>query len=393
MIVEEYWRSSPSFPLQHPELWTAFRQMLNQAGFAKRCAVGDRDYGFWIWFRLALNNGTEIGPKEFEAHALARWKAEGIVNEVEKLAQTMEVSSMAGHDQMPAPKVFLSHALEDKPFVSQLREYLENKGISVWEDVKDLLGGQDLPNAIGEAIAKCDFVCYCFSRAAIASSWVRTEVSTALIKELRERRVVIIPIRIDDIGFDKIETLLQSKFVVDFHAPQPYNPREKLVESIFDQHPAAGRERTAVVGYNYGSLTELLLERIDVEITSHRHIYRLRIVVANNDSGMVQAFKLRLFFPSAVPIQAVGFKRQDGQLLGKRGTNCYEIESQSGQRIFPGDKVVLCDRQTDTYFEYQVDDRVFENVVGAKQEVLWELFTDRKQPVTGRRKFMELQVF
>jgi len=394
MIVDEYWRAFPSFPQQHTVLWTGVHMLLGQASFAKRCIVGDRDYGFWIWFRLVLNDGRETNPKEFKADTLARWQAEDIVNEIERLAKAEEPSStMAEGGGRPSPMVFLSHASADKGFVSKLGGHLQSKGISTWEDVRKLLGGQDLPNAIGEAIAKCDFVCYCFSKAAVASSWVRSELSTAMIKELRERRVVIIPIRIDDIGFDRIETLLQAKFVIDFHAPKHYDPHEKLVRSILDQYPAASRERTAVVGYNYGSPTELLLERIDVEITGDLHTYRLRVVLTNNDLEMIEAFKLRLFFPSGVPISAAGFKQQEGQRLGRRGTECYEIESQNGQRIFPGEKIVLSDRDTEIHLEYQVNDRVLESVAEVDRDVYWELFTDKRRPVVGQRKFRELQIF
>lgn len=43
------------------------------------------------------------------------------------------------------PKIFLSHASEDKPFVRRLEAALEAAGVEVWVDPNDLHAGEVFP--------------------------------------------------------------------------------------------------------------------------------------------------------------------------------------------------------------------------------------------------------
>ncbi|NUO81197.1 toll/interleukin-1 receptor domain-containing protein [candidate division KSB1 bacterium] len=90
------------------------------------------------------------------------------------------------------PKIFLSHASEDKPFVRRLEAALEAAGVEVWVDHDDLHAGENFPKRIGEALAWCDVLLLVWSQAARVSRWVEMEWSNAL-----SLRKVIIPCRLD----------------------------------------------------------------------------------------------------------------------------------------------------------------------------------------------------
>jgi len=90
------------------------------------------------------------------------------------------------------PKIFLSHASEDKPFVRRLETALEAAGVEVWVDHDDLHAGENFPKRIGDALAWCDVLLLVWSQAARVSRWVEMEWSNAL-----SLRKVIMPCMLD----------------------------------------------------------------------------------------------------------------------------------------------------------------------------------------------------
>ncbi len=87
---------------------------------------------------------------------------------------------MSGH-------IFISHASADDDFVKKLRRALEDSGLPVWVDSRNLRGGDKLSPEIETAIAQARQVIVVLSPNTINSPWVRHEIQQALrVEQLRK---------------------------------------------------------------------------------------------------------------------------------------------------------------------------------------------------------------
>lgn len=109
--------------------------------------------------------------------------------------------------------VFINYSSKDRDFASKLANDLKSRGITVWFDQWELKVGDSLIARIGDAIKAQDYLIAVLSRASIKSAWVMKELGTGLIRELEERRVVVLPVVIDDCN---LPTLLSDKVYADF---------------------------------------------------------------------------------------------------------------------------------------------------------------------------------
>ena len=88
------------------------------------------------------------------------------------------------------PKVFISHASEDKQrFVMRFAERLRSKGVDAWLDVWEMLPGDSLVEKIwDEGLKGCDAMIVVLSAHSIKSKWVREELNSGMIKKIRRKR-------------------------------------------------------------------------------------------------------------------------------------------------------------------------------------------------------------
>jgi hypothetical protein len=91
---------------------------------------------------------------------------------------------------------FLSYATEDRALVERLRDGLESRHISCFQDKRHVLGGDELAAAIGRGIATSDVFLVVLSNASVVSAWVRDETFLALHYERLYKAPIVIPIRI-----------------------------------------------------------------------------------------------------------------------------------------------------------------------------------------------------
>jgi len=97
------------------------------------------------------------------------------------------------------PKVFLSHASEDKerfvvPFATALREH----GVDVWLDKWEILPGDSLVDKIfEEGLKDAAAVIVVISKFSIEKPWVKEELNAAFVKRI-SKQTKIIPVVIDE---------------------------------------------------------------------------------------------------------------------------------------------------------------------------------------------------
>ncbi|MEY2484238.1 MAG: hypothetical protein QOK24_2766 [Verrucomicrobiota bacterium] len=92
---------------------------------------------------------------------------------------------------------FISYSHEDKDFVDLLAAELALQRRHVWVDRWELKVGDSLIRRIESAITGASGLIVSLSKASVVSEWFRKELSVGLIRELEEKHVVVLPIRID----------------------------------------------------------------------------------------------------------------------------------------------------------------------------------------------------
>jgi hypothetical protein len=98
---------------------------------------------------------------------------------------------------------FISYSSQDQAFAERLYTHLQNKGVRCWFAPHDMRTGDKIRERIDETIRLYDKLLLILSEYAVASSWVETEVETALEKErqMQERgsvQTVLFPLRLDN---------------------------------------------------------------------------------------------------------------------------------------------------------------------------------------------------
>ena len=97
------------------------------------------------------------------------------------------------------PKVFVSHATEDKErFVEEFSRKLRSDGIDAWLDKWEMKPGDSLVDKIfEEGIKNANAVIIVLSKISVQKPWVKEELNAAFVKRLKEK-TKLIPILIDD---------------------------------------------------------------------------------------------------------------------------------------------------------------------------------------------------
>jgi TIR domain len=93
---------------------------------------------------------------------------------------------------------FISYSHRDEAFAQRLHADLQDKGVRCWFAPHDLPIGAKTRPAIDEAIREYDKLLLVLSKHSVGSAWVEHEIERALAKELRTRKVVLFPVRLDD---------------------------------------------------------------------------------------------------------------------------------------------------------------------------------------------------
>lgn len=104
------------------------------------------------------------------------------------------------------PSLFLSHSSADKTFVEKLAKDLEGVGVNVWFDKWEIKVGDSLTGKIEEGLQANDYLGLVLSPAAVASEWVKAELSAAWCRQMSSRKIVVIRIARSH-SFSRIESM------------------------------------------------------------------------------------------------------------------------------------------------------------------------------------------
>jgi hypothetical protein len=115
-------------------------------------------------------------------------------------------------------RVFLSHAGPDKPFVEEVKQFLEDGGdIECWLDKYEIEFGQNIVLRMNDGLAKSDFALLFLSPSALKSPWVEEEWTAVLWAQVKPGETRLIPVLLGDC---QVPPLLANKSYCDLRTNQ-----------------------------------------------------------------------------------------------------------------------------------------------------------------------------
>lgn len=111
--------------------------------------------------------------------------------------------------------VFISYSHKDREKVELIAGNLLRRRTNVWIDRWELKAGDSIINRVQEAAEGASALLIMLSEASIQSEWCKKELTAALLRELEEKRVVAVPVLLEDC---KIPLLLRDKKYADFRS-------------------------------------------------------------------------------------------------------------------------------------------------------------------------------
>lgn len=195
--------------------------------------------------------------------------------------------------------VFLSHSHADKPFARRLAADLRAAGHSVWIDEAEINIGDSLVEKIRDGIDQVDYVAAVLSEASVASPWVSRELDIASNREMKEKRVVVLPIMVQKVS---LPGFLEGKLYGDFTNPERYD--DSLKQLLGGLGPA-----TKVVPSDEMELAQLReqLALAQAAVSKHEAAVRVHETLAlrGKSDRLVEAIKkANLKHPLHAPINA-----------------------------------------------------------------------------------------
>ena len=93
-------------------------------------------------------------------------------------------------------KVFINHAHTDEPLVKKVVTVLEEAGLEVWDDTREIMPGNHWTDKVAQALQESEAMVVLLIPDALRSSWVRRDIEYALGEQgYRER---LIPVLVGD---------------------------------------------------------------------------------------------------------------------------------------------------------------------------------------------------
>jgi hypothetical protein len=143
---------------------------------------------------------------------------------------------------MTAPKIFLSHASEDKDrFVVDFARQLRENGVDVWLDQWEMKPGDSLVDKIfEEGLKEARAVIIVLSTTSVQKPWVREELNASVVNRI-SRGTKLIPVVIDecDVPESLRSTVWQKVDSLDDYSQS----LQRILAAIFDvsDKPAIGK--------------------------------------------------------------------------------------------------------------------------------------------------------
>lgn len=108
--------------------------------------------------------------------------------------------------------VFISYSHADELIVNELAAHLVKNNANVWVDTWELNVGDSILNRVQDALVDSSALLVILSKSSVESEWCKKELSAGLMRELHEKRVVVLPVIVEDC---EIPLFLREKMYAD----------------------------------------------------------------------------------------------------------------------------------------------------------------------------------
>lgn len=108
--------------------------------------------------------------------------------------------------------IFISYSHADKEKVDLLAANMVKRNAQVWVDTWELNVGDSLIQRVQDAITESDALLVILSKTSVKSEWCKKELSSGLVRELDEKRVVVLPVLLEDC---EVPLFLREKMYAD----------------------------------------------------------------------------------------------------------------------------------------------------------------------------------
>lgn len=109
--------------------------------------------------------------------------------------------------------IFISYSHKDKKFVDKLAMQLVSRNVNVWLDRWELAVGDSIVDRVQEAVDGSSALLVILSKASTGSEWCKRELSAGLLRELEEKRVVVMPVMLEECD---VPVFARGKMFADF---------------------------------------------------------------------------------------------------------------------------------------------------------------------------------
>jgi len=111
--------------------------------------------------------------------------------------------------------IFISYSHKNKEFVDKLAIQLVARNVNIWLDRWELNLGDSLIDKVQDAVDGASALLVILSKESTSSEWCKKELSSGLLRELEEKRVVVMPVLLEDCD---IPIFARGKLYADFRS-------------------------------------------------------------------------------------------------------------------------------------------------------------------------------
>jgi hypothetical protein len=110
---------------------------------------------------------------------------------------------------------FLSYSRKDSSVVQKLVSWLRERRVLTWFDEEQIDIGDTILDKIQDGLSSSRYLIVGLSKSYKDSEWCKREYQVHLEREIKERTVRVLPVRLDDYAEEEIPDLLFGKYAVD----------------------------------------------------------------------------------------------------------------------------------------------------------------------------------
>lgn len=217
--------------LKHADLRSAdLRDMNFNRAWIENTSFGDRDFRVIKGLDTVIHNG----PSPLTINSV--YLSEGHIPEA-FVRGTGAPDTFLDYMRSLAGKpieyysCFISYSSKEDAFAQRLYTDLQSNDVRCWFAPEDLKIGAKIRLSVDESIRLHDKLLLVLSQASVTSQWVEQEVERALARERKENKVILFPIRVDNMVMDMEEgwpaLIRNTRNIGDFTGWKTYDAYQK----------------------------------------------------------------------------------------------------------------------------------------------------------------------